>query len=224
MSDRRGRATSLAEPFVAPPPAPLPAPSLVSVDSGRDSPSSVVLGTSLMAAEFSRKTREICYHGVMESARTPTQLQREVLPPQKAEQGLSVLVLVSTAMFCAILSSALMLQARNARHCPGMQDRAYEYGNDVDVSVELEAERIISVDELHIPPRTNALVEVIEIGDLDPATAQPLQGMITECGKPMYQKNADGSVTAVYTICPQGADGSWNIKSADPDRIDRTNR
>ena len=168
-----------------------------------------------MVAEFSRKIREICYHGAMESARTPTPLRREVLPPHKAEQGLGVLILVSSAMFCAILSSALVLQARNARHCPGMNGSV----NDVEVGVDLQAERIVHVDELHIPPGTRALVEIIDVAD--PVAAR---AAADECGTPMYEKNADGSVTAVLPVCPQRARGQWELKSASVDRAESADR
>lgn len=197
-----------------------------------------------MAAEFSRKTGEVCYHEAMESARTSIQLQREVLPPQTAEQGLGVLVLVSTAMFCAVLSSAFVLQARNARHCPGTAPAASLPSDHADEG----AGTVYSVDELPITSQTaHALVEVIEAsleadltatvqqfpadsfggGQLDVgtlgATDAPTDGAdqllpgesVQNCGKPMYQKNADGSVTAKFGICPDSVDAVWVLKSAE---------
>lgn len=168
-----------------------------------------------MAVEFSRKNGEICYHEAMESARTCSQLQREVLPPQKAEQGLGVLVLFSTAMFCAVLSSAFVLQARSARYCPGTAPAGARSFTVVDDGAGLADSSLYSTDDLATRAKTRALVEVVEVvEDLDvgDATRVTDQG---DCVNPAYRKNGDGSVTVEFQLCPDGVDSVWVLKSAE---------
>ena len=61
-----------------------------------------------MARECSRKPVEVCYDENMDSAHSTAPLQRQVLPPQKADRSLAVLIVASTAMFFAVLSLSLI--------------------------------------------------------------------------------------------------------------------
>lgn len=51
-------------------------------------------------------------------------LRKEVLPPQKPNNGIGVMLVAATAMFFAVASSAFILRARMAREgCPALQQR-----------------------------------------------------------------------------------------------------
>jgi len=60
----------------------------------------------------------ICYHRGM--ADGTNKLVKEVLPPQRPQSGLGVMIVAATAMFFAVASSAFLLRARMAAEgCPG---------------------------------------------------------------------------------------------------------
>jgi hypothetical protein len=48
-------------------------------------------------------------------------LSREVLPPQKPQSGLGVMLVAAAAMFFAVASSAFVLRARMAQNCCPLQ-------------------------------------------------------------------------------------------------------
>ncbi len=56
------------------------------------------------------------------SSRGLPKLKKEVLPPQKPNNGIGVMLVAATAMFFAVASSAFILRARMAREgCPAME-------------------------------------------------------------------------------------------------------
>jgi len=81
-------------------------------------PGTAVLATGLASglANVRSDHASVWYHRSMADTR---KLIREVLPPQKPQSGLGVMIVAATAMFFAVASSAFLLRARMARSCPG---------------------------------------------------------------------------------------------------------
>lgn len=61
---------------------------------------------------------DFCYYQAMADLVPTSSLSKEVLPPQKPNSGLGIMLVASLAMFFAVASSAFVLRARTARSCP----------------------------------------------------------------------------------------------------------
>lgn len=73
-------------------------------------------------------------------------LRKEVLPPQKPNNGIGVMLVAATAMFFAVASSAFILRARMAREgCPALQHRG---ATTIHVHPHANAPMVIPADKL----------------------------------------------------------------------------
>jgi hypothetical protein len=85
-------------------------------------------------------------------------LVREVLPPQKPQSGLGVMIVAATAMFFAVASSAFLLRARMAQTCPGAQPR------EVPVIVRVDPPEAAPTITLQTPAECAPIVRKDESG------------------------------------------------------------
>src|SRR5262245_46120024 len=109
-------------------------------------------------------------------------LQREVLAPQRTSSGFGVMLVATGAMFFAVASSAFLLRARS-HEC-------------------LTQPRVQVVRPVGQEPRP------ARIRPAQPAlVTTPIAVPTGDCGRALYEGNADGTVSVVFHVCPDTPDG-----------------
>jgi|GEM_PF-5845063 len=85
-------------------------------------------------------------------------LRKEVLPPQKPNNGIGVMLVAATAMFFAVASSAFILRARMAREgCPALQHRGatiIHVHPHANAPMVIPADKLVYIedDDVNMPP------------------------------------------------------------------------
>lgn len=102
-----------------------------------------------------------------------------------------MLLVTSVGIFFAVMSSAFILQARAVRTCPAVSN-----------AHELHAEPVAR--DAYTTP-TDIAVEVRAAADGLTAAGVNQDRPVTECGRPSYRENADGSVSVYFEVCPDDA-------------------
>lgn len=111
-------------------------------------------------------------------------LSREVLPPQRPQSGLGVMLVAAAAMFFAVASSAFILRARMAQNCCPLKEvqapAAVDWTARVKPSATAECgtpqyrtqpDGAIQVVYEHCPPRSHQPVGLQHFVIVDPSSS-----------------------------------------------------